>query len=336
MSAADPVAAARGVRASRVAAVLRLTDLSEVPADLGPTVVTLGNFDGVHRGHASVLATVVEQARARDARSVAVTFEPHPLAVLHPDRAPAMITSTADRLDLLERTGLDAVLLMPFTRELAAQTPEEFVKDVFVDRLRAVAVIVGKDTRFGVKNSGDISTLRELGEQYGFDVLTLEDVGTDHRWSSTEVRQLLTEGDVATAADVLGRAHHVSGTVVRGLQRGRELGFPTANLSRDAQGLVPGDGVYAGWLIRHGLDEDDPDHRLPAAISIGTNPTFDNVARTVEAHVLDRTDLDLYGETVSVELVRRLRGNDKFDSIDALVEQIGRDVDTARELLTDG
>ncbi|KNX37508.1 bifunctional riboflavin kinase/FAD synthetase [Luteipulveratus halotolerans] len=315
--------------------MLRLTDLSEVPADLGPTVVTLGNFDGVHRGHASVLATVVEQARSRGARSVAVTFEPHPLAVLHPDRAPAMITSTADRLDLLERTGLDAVLLMPFTRELAAQTPEEFVKDVFVDRLRAVAVIVGKDTRFGVKNSGDISTLRELGDRYDFDVLTLEDVGTDHRWSSTEVRQLLTEGDVATAADVLGRHHHVSGTVVRGLQRGRELGFPTANLSRDAQGLVPGDGVYAGWLIRHGLDAGDPDHRLPAAISIGTNPTFDNVARTVEAHVLDRTDLDLYGEPVSVELVRRLRGNDKFDSIDALVEQIGRDVDTARELLAD-
>ncbi|MDE9367625.1 bifunctional riboflavin kinase/FAD synthetase [Luteipulveratus sp. YIM 133132] len=314
--------------------MLRLTDLSEVPADLGPTVLTLGNFDGVHRGHASVLATVVEQARARGARAVAVTFEPHPLAVLHPESAPPMLTSTADRLDLLEAAGLDAVLLMPFTRELAAQTPEEFVKAVFVDALQATAVIVGKDTRFGVRNSGDIGTLRELGTQYGFEVLALEDVGTDHRWSSTELRALIGDGDVAGASAILGRPHHVSGTVVRGLQRGRELGYPTANLSQDASGLVPADGVYAGWLIRHALPESDPEHRMPAAISVGTNPTFENVARTVEAYVLDRDDLDLYGERVSVQFVRRLRGNDRFESIEALVAQIGRDVDTARAVLT--
>ncbi|AKU18874.1 bifunctional riboflavin kinase/FAD synthetase [Luteipulveratus mongoliensis] len=313
--------------------MLRLTDLSEVPDSFGPTVVTLGNFDGVHRGHASVLSAVVEQARSRGAKAVAVTFDPHPLAVLYPDRAPAVITSTADRLDLLEQTGLDAVLLMPFTRELAAQTPEEFVKSTFVDGLQAVAVIVGKDTRFGVKNSGDITTLRELGEQYGFEVMTLEDVGTDHRWSSTEVRALIADGDVTRATQILGRPHHVSGTVVKGLQRGRELGFPTANLSQDSSGLVPGDGVYAGWLVRHGLAETDLEHRMPAAISVGTNPTFDNVARTVEAYVLDRDDLELYGERVSVEFIQRLRGNDRFESIEDLVEQIARDVDTARTLL---
>lgn len=317
----------------RVAAVLRLTDLSQVPDDFGPAVVTLGNFDGVHRGHASVLDTVVAQARERGAKAVAVTFDPHPLAVLHPEKAPEIITPTQDRLALLEASGLDAVLLMTFTRELAAQTPEEFVKSVFVDALHASAVIVGKDTRFGVKNSGDIETLRDLGRQYDFDVMTLEDVGPDHRWSSTEVRELIAQGKVDEAALILGRPHHVSGTVVLGLQRGRELGFPTANLSQDSTGLIPQDGVYAGWLVRHDLLDSDPEHRMPAAISVGTNPTFDNVARTVEAYVLDRDDLDLYDEPVSIEFVQRLRGNDKFESLETLIAQIGVDVDRARELL---
>lgn len=313
--------------------MLRLTDLSQVPADLGPTVVTLGNFDGVHRGHASVLRSVVEQARARDAKAVAVTFDPHPLEVLHPDRAPAQITALDDRVALLEQTGVDVVLVLRFDRALAAQTPEQFVKECFVDGLRARAVIVGKDTRFGVNNSGDIDTLRALGDKYAFEVLTLDDVGPGVRWSSTQVRNLLAEGRVEEVTEILGRRHRVRGVVVRGLQRGRELGFPTANLAQDARGLVPDDGVYAGWLVRHDLAHDDPEHRMPAAVSVGTNPTFDNVERTVEAYVLDRTDLDLYDEHVSVEFVRRLRGNDRFDSIEALIEQIGRDVDQTREIL---
>lgn len=319
-----------------MAAVLRMTDLSQVPDELGPTVVTLGNFDGVHRGHASVLSTVVEQARARGARSVGVTFDPHPIAVLFPDRAPAQIASLEQRLELMQQTGLDAVLVLPFTRELASLTPEEFVRQYFVDGLHATAVIVGKDTRFGVRNSGDIDTLRELGEQLGFEVLTLEDVGTGQRWSSTQVRSLLADGDVAAAAEILGRYHQVSGTVVHGLQRGRELGYPTANLSQDCEGLIPADGVYAGWMVRPSLLQDHPDHRMPAAISVGTNPTFENVQRTVEAYVLDRDDLNLYDEVIGVDFVARLRGNDRFDSIDELVVQMSRDVDEARTLLGSG
>nr|WP_212756051.1 bifunctional riboflavin kinase/FAD synthetase [Flexivirga aerilata] len=313
---------------------MRATKLRDLPADFGESVVTIGNFDGVHRGHAALLASVVELARERGATSVAVTFEPHPLRVLFPDRAPTLISSSTERLELLEATGLDAVLVLPFTTELAALTPEEFVREFFVDGLHATAVVVGRDTRFGVNNSGDVDTLRALGETFGFDVRVLADVGEGHRISSTEVRSALGDGEVDRAATVLGRPHEVRGEVVMGLQRGRELGFPTANLSPEPEGMVPADGVYAGWLERESLPADDPEHRMPAAISVGTNPTFDDVPqRTVEAYVLDRDDLDLYGETVRVQFVQRLRGNTKFDSIDALIEQMTRDVDAARDLL---
>lgn len=315
--------------------MLRLTDPADLPKDFGPTVVTLGNFDGVHRGHAAVLAEVRAQAAARGAKSVAVTFEPHPLAVLAPERAPDMLTGLADRVFLLEQRGLDAVVVMPFTRELAQQTPREFVENTFVDALHATCVVVGRDTRFGVKNSGDISALTEFGQEFGFDVIALDDVGPGVRWSSSQVRELLAAGKVADAAGVLGREHCVVGEVVKGFQRGRELGFPTANLSQDADGVVPADGVYAGWLVRRERPLDDPERRLPAAISVGTNPTFDIPLRTVEAYVLDRTDLDLYGEIVAVEFVQHLRGNVRFDSIDALIQQMGHDVDACRTLLMD-
>lgn len=184
-----------------------------------------------------------------------------------------------------------------------------------------------------MKNSGDITTLSELGGEFGFDVIALDDVGPGVRWSSSQVRELIAGGKVDEAAEVLGRNHCVVGEVVKGFQRGRELGFPTANLARDAEGVVPADGVYAGWLVRRSLAQDDPEYRLPAAISVGTNPTFDIPERTVEAYVLDRTDLDLYGEIVAVEFVQHLRGNVKFDSIEALIEQMTRDVEAARDLL---
>lgn len=313
--------------------MLRLSDPFDLPRDFGPTAVTLGNFDGVHRGHAAVLSELGTQAREHGARTVAVTFEPHPLAVLYPDKAPQMLMGIEDRLYLLEQRGLDAVVVMPFTRELAAQTPREFVQRTFVEALDARCVVVGKDTRFGVKNSGDIETLRELGAEFGFDVVALDDIGPGIRWSSTQVRGLLADGEVGQAADVLGRPHCVVGEVVKGFQRGRELGFPTANLARDAEGVVPADGVYAGWLVRGECAQEGRYHRLPAAISVGTNPTFDIPERTVEAYVLDRDDLEMYGETVGIEFVRRLRGNVKFDSIDDLVEQMHSDVDASRTIL---
>jgi len=325
------------------------TDLSQVPPGFGPTVVTLGNFDGVHRGHAQVLARIVDLARARDARAVAVTFNPHPAVVHRPDEAPELITGIADRVELLAGTGLDAVLLVDYTLDFARQTPEEFVSTYLVDGLRAGTVVVGHDVRFGRGNSGTLATMVELGARHGFEVVAIDDVGQhqgvpvteggpghDARWSSTGVRALLTAGDVREAARILGRHHRVRGTVVHGDARGRDLGFPTANLGA-ITGMVPADGVYAGWLERPQLaaaaDPHHPDVRLPAAISIGTNPTFDGVERRVEAYVLDRTDLDLYDEDVVLELVDRLRPTLRFDGVEPLVAQMHDDVARARAVL---
>jgi riboflavin kinase / FMN adenylyltransferase len=312
----------------------RWTDLTQIPQGYGPSVATLGNFDGVHKGHQAVLATVVERARAEGAQAVAVTFEPHPVAVLHPDRAPQIITAPQQRLDLLAATGLDAVLVMEFTREFALWTPERFVVDVFVKALGASVVVVGEDTRFGVRNSGDVDTLRQIGAENGFEVLALKDIGDGGRWSSSRVRALVTSGDVATATEILGRPHRVCGEVVHGDHRGRELGYPTANLSQESAGLTPADGVYAGWMIQPKLALGHPDHKLPAAISIGTNPTFEGTQRRVEAYVLGRTDLDLYGETVAVDFVERLRATEKFESIDGLLVQMAADVERARAVLS--
>lgn len=315
-------------------AVQRWYGTDDIPDDLGSTVVTLGNFDGVHRGHREVLGRVVAEAAERGAVPVAVTFEPHPIAVLYPDRAPTMITSVEQRLEELEAVGLGATLVIEFTREFAKETPDEFVHATFVEALHACAVVVGKDTRFGVQNSGDVQTLRELGAKYGFDVIALEDIGEGTRWSSTQLRAELAAGNVGHAAQILGRPHRVSGTVVHGDHRGRELGYPTANLSDRHEGMVPADGVYAGWLVRRDLEPGHPDRMLPAAISIGTNPTFEGHVRRVEAYVLDRTDLDLYGEAVAFEFVERLRETLKFDSVDALTEQMADDVERCRHILS--
>ncbi len=317
----------------------RWSSLEDVPADLGPTVATLGNFDGVHRGHRAVVETVTRMAAERGLAAVAVTFDPHPVAVLHPERAPSAIASLEHRLDLLEGIGLDGVVVVEFTPEYALLSPEDFVRETFVEGLRSEVVVVGEDTRFGLHNSGDIRTMRELGERFGFEVVVQGTVG-DHltdglrSWSSSALRRAIAEGNMRSAAEILDRPHRVSGVVVHGHRRGRELGYPTANLSPDSEGLVPADGVYAGWLERPELDPEHPDRRLPAAISVGTNPTFDDVVRrTVEAYVLDRTDLDLYDEEVWVDFVQRLRDNLRFDSVDALLEQMATDVDHTRELL---
>ncbi|KQY20616.1 bifunctional riboflavin kinase/FMN adenylyltransferase [Cellulomonas sp. Root485] len=334
-------------------------ELSDVPADFGPSVVTIGNFDGVHRGHASVLRRMCADAATAGAQAVAVTFSPHPQQVHRPDTAPPLLTGDADRLELLEQTGLDAVLLLEYTLEFARQTPEEFVRRYLVDVLHARTVVVGRDVRFGWNNSGDLSTMVGLGRDHGFDVEVIDDVtpaaSADpgsaedlmadplrRRWSSTWVRELLDAGDVVQAARVLGRPHRIRGPVVHGDARGRDLGFPTANLGQDptgAGGMVPADGVYAGWLRRvlhaDGSDVDaaDVDRVLPAAVSIGTNPTFDGVERRVEAYVLDRTDLDLYDEVVVLELVERLRPTLRFDSVEELLVQMHEDVDRVREIL---
>ncbi len=306
------------------------------------SVVTIGNFDGVHRGHQAVLGRLVEEARRRGLRSVALTFDPHPLQVLHPDRAPRPLITLPRRLELIRELGVAAPVVMTFTRELAGYSPARFVREVLVEGLGARVVVIGADSRFGHRNAGDVHTMRELGGQLGFEVVVLDDVreegangadgagGGARRWSSTWARELIAAGDVAGAAHVLGRPPRVSGTVVHGDHRGRELGYPTANLSPDAVGVVPADGVYAGHLV---MLEDGSS--LPAAVSVGTNPTFDGRLRRVESYVLDRTDLDLYGRPVAVDLVARLRPTVRFDGVPALLAQMAEDVDRCRQLLLD-
>ncbi|PFG33528.1 bifunctional riboflavin kinase/FAD synthetase [Sanguibacter antarcticus] len=317
----------------------RWTGLEEVPENFGPSVVTIGNFDGVHRGHAVVLGAIVDRARTTGARAVAVTFDPHPAMVHRPHQAPPLICSVEERLELMAATGLDAVLLLEYTLDFARHTPEEFVQEYLVDGLGVSTVVVGRDVRFGLDNSGTLETMVSLGEKYGFEVMVVDDVGRHDesaRWSSTVVRRLLLEGDVATASTLLGRHHQLRGVVVHGDARGRDLGFPTANLSQDASGIVPADGVYAGWLRRPRLlarGAQTLDAVLPAAVSIGTNPTFDGVQRRVEAYVLDRTDLELYDEEVVIELVERLRPTLRFDGMGPLVEQMHADVVRTREVL---
>lgn len=324
----------------------RWNDLSQVPQDAHRAVVSIGNFDGVHRGHRAVLREAVTRARASGARSVAVTFDPHPLVVLRPEVAPEALTDLDRRLALLAETGVDAALVLPFTRGLAAWSPERFVETVLVEGLRACAVVVGRDMRFGRRNSGDVGTLRALGARHGFEVVVVPDTGIDaapqaspgvgdtsRRWSSTWVRELVAAGEVETALDMLGRPHRVTGLVVHGDHRGRTLGFPTANLAQDSAEMVPADGVYAGWLIRRTPQGEAQEGRLPAAVSIGTNPTFGGMGRRVEAHVLDRDDLDLYGEAVAVEFVRRLRPMVRFEDVEELKRQMRQDVEDARRVL---
>jgi riboflavin kinase/FMN adenylyltransferase len=320
--------------------VQRWGNLGEVPAGYGPSVVTIGNFDGVHRGHQAVLTHLVADARREGVRAVAITFDPHPVAVLYPERAPAQLVGLDERLELMADAGLDAVLVMRFTRELASWEPDRFVREVLVEALGVVVVVVGRDMRFGRRNSGNVETLRGLGDELGFRVDVIDDLGgaddahpSGRRWSSTWARELITAGDVVTAAEVLGRQPQVVGVVVHGNHRGRRLGYPTANLGQDPTGLIPADGVYAGWLVRPDRVETDPDRRLPAAISVGTNPTFDGTHRRVEAYALDRTDLDLYGCRVAVEFVQLLRPTLRFDGTKALVAQMAVDVEECRVVL---
>jgi riboflavin kinase/FMN adenylyltransferase len=304
--------------------------LADVPPDLGPTAVVIGNFDGVHLGHQHVLARARELADERGLPVVALTFDPHPMSVLRPEHAPTQLTTIERRAELLVEAGADHVLALPFDRDMASWTPDEFAQRVLVDTVHAAVVVVGANFRFGSKAAGDVATLRAFGREHGYVVEGLPLDGGPMVWSSTYVRTCLAAGDVAGAAEALGHPYAVRGVVVRGDQRGSELGFPTANVPTDGMTAAPADGVYAGWLKRL-----DTGERHPAAISVGTNPTFDGVrARRVESYVLDRTDLELYGVQVEVSFVERLRGMVAFASVEALVDQMHADVEQAREVLS--
>jgi riboflavin kinase/FMN adenylyltransferase len=303
--------------------------LDEVPDDLGRTAVVIGNFDGVHLGHQHVLRRGREIADERGLTLVAVTFDPHPMAVLRLEHAPVMLSTIEQRADLLAEAGADAVLALPFDRAMAAWTPDEFAERVLVVGLHAAAVVVGANFRYGCKAAGDVACLRAFGARHDFTAEGIPLDGGPQVWSSTYVRTCLASGDVAGAAEALCRPYRVRGVVVKGDQRGRALGFPTANVPATSATAIPPDGVYAGWLTRC-----DTDETFPAAISVGTNPTFDGVVgRRIESYVLDRTDLELYGVDVEVGFVAHLRGMEAFDSVDALIAQMRNDVDRARDLL---
>ncbi|HJQ04236.1 MAG TPA: bifunctional riboflavin kinase/FAD synthetase [Nocardioides sp.] len=307
-------------------------DLSEVPADLGRTVVTIGNFDGMHLGHQHVVRRARKMAAEVGADAVvAVTFDPHPIAVLRPEHAPPTLTTMQARLELLAEAGVDDVLVIPFSREIAAWTPQEFIDRIIVEALHAKAVVVGANFRFGNRAAGDCNALRAAGLEHDFVVDEVSLDGGPQVWSSTYVRTCLAAGDVTGAAEALGRPFGVRGVVVKGDQRGRELGYPTANVPLRPGAAAPADGVYAGRLTV--LDGPDAGTTYPAAISVGTNPTFDGEReRRVESYVLDRTDLDLYDREVEVTFSERLRGMLRFDSVDDLLVAMADDVARAREI----
>ncbi|HZN13003.1 MAG TPA: bifunctional riboflavin kinase/FAD synthetase [Acidimicrobiales bacterium] len=305
-----------------------ITDAAACPA-LSGTVVTIGAYDGVHLGHRALIADVRRMAAERECASAVVTFDRHPAMVVRPDSAPKLLTDLDQKLELLAGTGIDYSLVVHFDEARAAESAEDFVREVLVDCLRARAVVVGHDFHFGKGRRGNVALLADMGGQLGFDVLGIklvEDNGA--AVSSTEIRRRLGLGDVTGAAELLGRPHEVRGTVVQGDQRGRHLGFPTANVAVPAEVQLPADGIYAGWYER----PDGSTH--PAALSLGRRPTFyaNAEASLLEAYLID-FDGDLYGEHAKVRFIARLRGEQKFDSIEALTEQIARDVDATRSLL---
>jgi riboflavin kinase / FMN adenylyltransferase len=313
--------------------VYRWYGLDDAPADWSRCVATIGVFDGVHLGHQRIIARASETARARNLPVVVITFDPHPDEVVRPGPHPPYLTTPRRLAELLAGLGVDALLVLPFTQEFSRLSAEEFVRAVLSERLHAAAVVVGEDFRFGYKAAGDVPLLAQLGEKYDFTAEGVPLLVVDGvRISSTYIRERLAAGDVAGAAAALGRPHRVEGVVVRGHMRGRALGFPTANLETPPHTATPADGVYAGWLTSLDLDGAEVS-RWPAAISVGTNPTFGGGDRTVEAYALDRDDLDLYGTHAAIDFAVRLRGNERFESVDALVVQMREDVTRTRTLI---
>jgi riboflavin kinase / FMN adenylyltransferase len=293
----------------------------------GPTVVVIGNFDGVHRGHVELIRTA--RASEPGARVVAVTFWPHPMSVIRPDQAPLLLTTLERRKELLRQAGVDDVVVVHFTSEVASWSPAQFV-DTIIRPLHPDRIVVGENFRFGFRAAGDVSTLAELGAgDFKVQALPLLTDGTQPG-SSTLIRHAVTEGDFGRVRELSDNVFRFSGVVIRGERRGHELGFPTANL-RVAPGMaVPADGVYAGWVTRLDIASAT---RWPAAISVGTNPTFDGVERRVEAYVLDRDDLELYDVEIAIDFYARLRGQVKYAGKEALIKQMHADVEQARHLL---
>lgn len=293
------------------------------------TTITVGTFDGVHRGHQAVLREIVRRARASDRESVLVTFEPHPLRIVAPDRAPCLLTTPIERRLLWPQFELDYVVVVPFDDRLRQLSPEAFVRDVLVRQLRLGELVIGYDHGFGKDRKGDVETLRRLGMDEGFSVDVVGPVTSgEETVSSTKIRGAIASGDLAIAAAGLGRAYSAYGRVVRGAGRGRSLGFATANLELDLDKCLPPEGVYAV------LAEIDGE-RHEAMANLGPRPTFEETGSGLEAHFLDWSGEPLYGALVGIEFVRRLRPVKRFDGPEELSAQLGRDRAAARTALAD-
>lgn len=301
------------------------------------SAVTIGAYDGVHLGHRTVLEAVCAEAAGFGGTSAVVTFDRHPAQVVRPESAPLLLCDLEQKLELLERTGVDLAVVIHFDEARAKETAEDFVRTLLVDALRAKSVIVGEDFHFGHRRQGNVALLAELGAELGFTVRGHHLVGPDGRdardeaqVSSTAIRRALVEGRLADANRMLGRDHEMRGPVVEGDRRGRTIGFPTANVAIPDSMLVPADGIYAGWL-----DERTGKGRtVPAAIYIGHRPTFydDGAATVVEVHALSEVG-DIYGVEVGVRMSHRIRGDLRFDSVEELAAQLALDCDAARRLL---
>lgn len=312
------------------------TQPDHVPADWPACVVTIGVFDGVHRGHRELIRTAVNQAKAANMPVVVLTFDPNPVEIVSRSVIPSRLSTLQQRLHLIEELGVDAVYVLPFTSEVAQQTPQQFAGSVLSDLLHAGHVVIGANFRFGHRARGTIETLTDLGQTLGFEVTTkyLVPAHEDETpVSSTLIRELIATGDMPGAAAQLVRPHRVEGMVVTGDGRGRELGFPTANLEVEPLTAIPPDGVYAGRLVIDPYGEPTFHH---AAISIGTNPTFEGVeGRRVEAWAYGRDDLQLYDTHIAVDLVARIRGQEQFSSVEQLQRAVKQDEQQARLLLGD-
>jgi riboflavin kinase/FMN adenylyltransferase len=307
--------------------MLSFNSLDALPTDFGDTAVTIGKFDAIHLGHQFLLNDLVEAAEEHALSAVVLTFDRHPLNTLQPGSAPQSIVGKHQKSYHIAESGVDALVTLEFDEAMAQLSPEEFVKSILVEKLHAKYVVVGQGFRFGANGEGTCELMSSLAVKYGFKFKELAAYEVDGRVvSATLVREKLDAGDISGAAKLLGRPHVTTGKVEHGLKIGRTIGFPTANIARDCEGYLPLDGVYAGWMFVDG-------ERLPTAISIGINETFQAVPRLAEAFVLDRTDLDLYEKVVSLEYVSFIRKAAKFNGVEDLVEEINRDIEKIRVAL---
>jgi len=302
-----------------------ITDLSRISTPFSNSVITLGNFDGIHIGHQELVSMVIRRAKELKGQSMVVTFRPHPLKILAPEKCPPLISIYEEKIRLLEKLGIDVLVKIPFSLDFAAMTPRDFVKDILCGLLGAKEIFVGYNYRFGRGREGTTETLKKMGEEFGFSVNEVEQISHNGKAvSSTAIRQLLKDGRVEDAADLLGRPYALIGIVVHGDSRGRQLGFPTANIvSRHV--IIPSDGVYAVKVAAR-------DRCYDGVANIGFRPTFDKQTLAIEVHLFD-FDEDLYGEEVTLFFLSKIREERKFESADALIRQISKDIEEAKSIL---